>query len=69
MSMNFYILNIKFLNIKMPAKWKKIELNEGFIAMSREEQSLWDVMSPLYQDKNEKDKGLKRMSDMTDIFE
>ena len=37
--------------------------------MSREEQSLWDVMSPLYQDKNEKDKGLKRMSDMTDIFE
>ena len=69
MSMNFYILNIKFLNIKMPAKSKKIELNEGFIAMSREEQSLWDVMSPLYQDKNEKDKGLKRMSDMTDIFE
>ena len=67
--MNFHILNIKFLNIKMPAKSKKIELNEGFIAMSREEQSLWDVMSPLYQDKNEKDKGLKRMSDMTDIFE
>ena len=58
----------------MSAKSKKIELNEEFIAMWREEQSLWDVMSPFYQAKNEKDKSLKRMSDkfqifQTDIFE
>ena len=30
---------------------KKTELNEEFITMWREEQSLWDVMSPLYQNK------------------
>ena len=31
--------------------------------MLREEQSLWDVIFPLYRDKNEKDKSLKRMPD------
>ena len=36
------------LNIEISAKSKKIELNEEFIAMWREEQSLWDVMSPLF---------------------
>ena len=51
----------------MSAKPKKIELSEEFIAMWREEQSLWDVMSPLYRDKNEKDKSLK-MSDKFQIF-
>ena len=35
--------------------------------MWREEQSLWDVMSLLYRDKNEKDKSLKRMSDKFQI--
>ena len=34
-------------NIKRSAKSKKIELNEEFIAMCREEQILWDVMTPL----------------------
>ena len=34
----------------------------------REEQTLWDVMFPLYLDKNEKDKSLKRMSDKFHIF-
>ena len=29
------------------------------MAMWREQQTLRDVMSPLYQDKNEKDKSLK----------
>ena len=51
----------------MSAKSKKIELNEKFIAMWREKQSLWDVMSPLYQDRNEKNKSLKRMSDKLQI--
>ena len=37
-----------FLNIKMPEKSKKIELNEEFIAMCREEQNVWNVISPLY---------------------
>ena len=55
------------LSIKMSAKLKKIELNEEFIAMWSEEQSLWDVMSPLYRDSNEKDKSLKRMSDKFQI--
>ena len=36
----------------MSAKSKKIELNEEFIAMWREEQSPWDVKSPLHQDRN-----------------
>ena len=43
----------------MLAKSKKIKLNEEFIAMRREEQSLWDRMTPLYQDKNEKDKNVR----------
>ena len=31
--------------------------------MSREGQSLWDVIFPSYRDKNEEDKSLNRMSD------
>ena len=53
----------------MSAKSKKNELNEEFTAMWREEQSLWDVMSPLYWDRNEKDKSLKRMSDKFQFFQ
>ena len=41
-------LRLILLNIKMSAKSKKNELSEEFTAMWREEQSLWDVMSPLY---------------------
>ena len=37
-----------FLNIKISAKSQKIELDEEIIAIWREEQSLWDVMSPLH---------------------
>ena len=59
---------LTFLNIKMSAKSNKIELSEEFMAMWREEQTLWDVMFPLYPDKNEKDKSLKRMSDKFQIF-
>ena len=36
--------------------------------MWREEKTLWDVMFPLYPDKNEKDKSLKRMSEISDFF-
>ena len=32
-----------FFNIEMLAKSNKIELNEGFMVMWREEQILWDV--------------------------
>ena len=52
-----------FLNIKMSAKSNKIKLSEKFIAIWREEQTLWDFMFPFYPDKNEKDKSLKRMPD------
>ena len=60
--------NLIFLNIKMSAKSNKIELIEELTAMWREEETLWDVMFPLYPDKNEKDKILKRMSDKFQIF-
>ena len=43
-----------FLNIKMSTKLNKIELSEEFMAMWREEQTLWDVMFPLYPGKNGK---------------
>ena len=61
-----------FLIIKMLAKSNKIEHSEEFMAMWREEQTLWDVI--LYADKNEKNKKLKKKSDnfrffQTDIFE
>ena len=53
----------KILNVNCWQNRKKIELNEEFIAMSREGQSLWDVIFPSYRDKNEKDNSLNRMSD------
>ena len=58
----------------MSAKSNKIELSEEFMAKWREEQTLWDVMFPLYPDKNEKDKSLKRIQIsfrffQTNIFE
>ena len=40
----------------MLAKSNKIELSEEFMAMWKEEQTLWDVMLPLYQDKMKKTK-------------
>ena len=49
------------LNNKMSAKSKKIELIEEFIAMWREEQSLWDVLPPLFRERNEKDKKLEKI--------
>ena len=56
-----------FLNIKMSAKLNKIELSEEFMVMWREEQTLWDVMSPLYQDKNEKDKNFRSSHQMHSV--
>ena len=50
-----------FLKIKISAKPEKVKLKEEFIAIWTEEQSLWDVMSSLYRNKNEKDKSLKIM--------
>ena len=38
----------------MPAKSNKIEHSEEFMVMWREQEILWDVMSPLHRDKNEK---------------
>ena len=52
----------------MLTKVNKIELSEEFMARWREEQTLWDVMFPLYPGKNEKDKSLKRMSDKFQTF-
>ena len=51
----------------MSAKSKKIELSEEFTAMWREEQSLWDGMSALYRDRNEKDKSVKRLKFLIEI--
>ena len=52
----------------MLAKSNKIELSDKFMAMWREEQTLWNVIFPLYPNKNEKDISLKRMSDKFQIF-
>ena len=52
----------------MLAKSSKIELSEEFMAMWREEQTLWDVRFPLYPEKNEKGKSLKRISDKFQII-
>ena len=52
----------------MSAKSNEIELSEEFMAMWREEQTLWDFTFPLYPDENEKDKSLKRMSDKFQII-
>ena len=52
----------------MSAKSNKIELNEEFMAMWREEMTLWDVMFPLYPGKDEKGKSLNRMSDKAHVF-
>ena len=43
----------------MSAKSNKIELSGEFMVMWREEQTLWDVMSPSYRDKNEKVKSFR----------
>ena len=43
----------------MSAKLNKIELSEEFMVMWREEQTLWDVMSPSYRDQNERDKSFR----------
>ena len=52
----------------MSAKSNKIEFSEEFMAMWREEQTLWDVMFPLYPDKNEKDKSEKNVREISDFF-
>ena len=43
----------------MSAKSNKIELREEFMVMWREEQTLWDDMSPSHRDKSEKDKSFR----------
>ena len=63
-------ISTRFLK-KINQKWKyytekKRDFVE-FMAMWREEQTLWDVIFPLYPDKNEKDKSLRRMSDFWDF--
>ena len=52
----------------MSAKSNKIELSEEFMAMWRDEQTPWDVISPLCRDKNKKANSLKTMSDKSKIF-
>ena len=52
----------------MLTKSNKIKLGEEFMAMWREEQTLWEVMFPLYPDKNKRDKILKRITDKFQIF-
>ena len=52
----------------MSAKSSKIEFSEEFMAMWRKKDTLRDVISLLYRDKNKKDKSLKRMSDKFQIF-
>ena len=53
---------------KLNPKLSRLEHNGEFIAMLREKQRLWYVMSPLKRDDNENDKSLKTMSDEVQIF-
>ena len=36
----------------MATKTQRIELTEDFMNLSKEEKSLWDVISPLYHDRD-----------------
>ena len=45
-----------------------IFLTTKMSAKSNKEQTLWDVMFPLYPDKNKKDKSYNKMSDKLQIF-
>ena len=52
----------------MSAKLNKIELSEKFMAMWREEQTLWDVMFTLYLTKMKKTKVCKNVRQISDFF-
>ena len=52
----------------MTTKSNKIELSEEFMAIWRDEQTLWHVMTPLRRDKNEKDKSFRSLKRMSDKF-
>ena len=49
-----------FVFLMTVAKLHKIKLSEEFMVMWRQEQTIWDVMFPLYLD-SEKEKTLKRV--------
>ena len=68
---NKHSSKVGILQRRKARPWKtfnKIELSEEFMAMWREEKTLWDVIFPLYPDKNEKGNSLKRMPDKFQIF-
>ena len=55
----------------MTVKSNKTKSREKFMAIRRDEETLWHVQSPLRREKNEKNKrfrSLKRMSDKFEIF-
>ena len=58
---------LTFLNVKILAKSKKIELNEEFITMWRKDQRIWDDISPLHRERNEKYKSLERLGFLIEI--
>ena len=47
----------------MAAKTQRIELTEDFINLWKEEKSLWDVISPLYRDRDAKHKSLLSLAE------
>ena len=57
-----------FVFLMTVAKLNKIKLSEEFMVMWRQEQTIWDVMFPLYLD-SEKEKTLKRVWDKFQIFQ
>ena len=45
----------------MAAKAQRIELTEEFIGLWRQEKSLWDAASPLYRNKDAKERSLFKL--------
>ena len=52
----------------MTVKSNKTKSREKFMAIRRDEQTLWHVMTPLRRDKNEKDKSFRSLKRMSDKF-
>ena len=71
---SFYIILVVFISgsvyfmlTKTAAKAKRVELNEDFINMWKDERKLWDVTSSYYCNRDARSKSLKTLDfTMTD---
>lgn len=63
----FILGSVYFMLIKTAAKAKRVELNEDFINMWKDETKLWDVTSSYYRNRDARSKSLKTLDfTMTD---